>query len=158
MSMPHELAALFRRDLTRLAQEIEAFPDEETLWKTLPGVSNPAGNLALHLEGNLREYIGRQLGQLSYIRKRDLEFSLKGISKNELGTRLAELRQSIPSVIEGLSSEQLEMDYPEVVIGVVTTTQQFLISLYGHLSWHLGQVDYLRRALTGAGAIKLVGL
>jgi Protein of unknown function (DUF1572) len=158
MNVEHELAVLFRRDLTRMAQEIEAFPNEEALWKTLPGVTNSAGNLALHIEGNLREYIGRQLGKLDYTRKRDLEFSSKEVSKKDLAARLSELRESIPSVISQLSEEQMEMDYPEVVLGVPLSTRQFLISLYGHLNWHLGQVDYLRRGLTGDGAIKLAGL
>ena len=110
---------------------------------------NAAGNLALHIEGNLREYVGRQLGKLPYHRHRELEFSLKGMSRHEIGRRIAELRQSIPAVIQELSAEQMEMEYPEVVLEVATTTRQFLIHLYGHLNWHLGQVDYLRRLLNG---------
>ncbi len=61
-----ELSALFVRDLERLIQELQAFPDTASVWKTAPGVTNAAGTLALHLEGNLREYIGRQLGQIAY--------------------------------------------------------------------------------------------
>ena len=147
MSTANDLASLFRRDLTRLRQQIEAFPNDEALWQTRPGVINPAGNLALHIEGNLREYVGRQLGNLPYNRNRELEFSLRGVSRYEVGTRTEELSRSIPSVIQGLSSEQLEMEYPEVVLEVATTTQQFLIHLYGHLNWHLGQINYLRRIL-----------
>jgi len=145
MSTAGDLGFLFSRDLTRLGKQIEAFPNDETLWQTLPGVLNPAGNLALHIEGNLREFVGRQLGQLPYKRNRELEFSLKGMSRGELGARITELRQSIPAVIEALSAEQMEMEYPEVVLEVATTTRQFLIHLYGHLNWHLGQIDYLRR-------------
>jgi hypothetical protein len=147
MSTAKDLAFLFRRDLTRLSQQIEAFPNDEALWQTLPGVTNAAGNLALHIEGNLREYVGRQLGKLPYNRIRELEFSSRGVSKNELVTRLAELSTSIPNVIEELSSEQMEMEYPQVVLEVTTPTQEFLIHLYGHLNWHLGQIDYLRRIL-----------
>jgi hypothetical protein len=158
MSTTNDLAPLFRRDLTRLSQQIEAFPNDEALWQTLPGVMNAAGNLALHIEGNLREYVGRQLGKLPYNRNRELEFSLRGISRHELGTRIAELRRSIPSVIEELSSEQLRMEYPEVVLEVAISTREFLIHLYGHLNWHLGQIDCLRRVLIGDGAIKQAGL
>ena len=147
MSTASDLAFLFSRDLTRLGQQIEAFPDDEKLWQTLPGVLNPAGNLALHIEGNLREFVGRQLGKLPYKRNRELEFSLRGMPRDEIGRRLAELRQSIPAVIQELSTEQMEMEYPEVVFEVATTTRQFLIHLYGHLNWHLGQIDYLRRIL-----------
>ena len=81
MSLARNLALLFRRDLSRLIQQIDAFPDDETLWLRLPGITNSAGNLALHIEGNLREYIGRQIGKLPYDRMRDLEFSSKGCRK-----------------------------------------------------------------------------
>ncbi len=158
MSTAKDLATFFHRDLTRLGQQIEAFRNDEALWRTLPGVSNAAGNLALHIEGNLREYVGRQLGKLPYSRNRELEFSLRGLSKHELGTRIAELRRSIPSIIEELSSEQMEMEYPEVVLEIAISTQEFLIHLYGHMNWHLGQIDYLRRILSGGGAIKQAGL
>lgn len=62
MSLKTELSHLFRRDLARLQQEVNAFNDDQGLWLRLPGVENTAGNLVLHLEGNLREFIGRQLG------------------------------------------------------------------------------------------------
>jgi hypothetical protein len=149
MSATNELASLFDRDLTRLSQQIQAFPNDDALWQTLPGVVNAAGNLALHIEGNLREYVGRQLGNMPYSRNRELEFSLSGVS---------ELRQLVPSVIAALSSQQMEREYPEVVLGVAISTRQFLIHLSGHLNWHLGQIDYLRRILTGDGAIRLAGL
>jgi hypothetical protein len=158
MSTAIDLAALFDRDLSRLVQEIEAFPNDEALWQTLPGVTNSAGNLALHIEGNLREYIGRQLGKLAYSRKRSLEFSLKGIRREELSSRIAELKHLIPSIVEDLSSDQMKMEYPEVVLEVATSTEKFLMHLYGHLNWHLGQVDYLRRVITGDGAIQRAGL
>jgi hypothetical protein len=74
-----DLAHLFRRD-EKLKQQVEAFPNDELLWQTLPGVTNAAGNLALHIEGNLREYVERQ-----YRRNRELEFSAKGMS---IGTRI----------------------------------------------------------------------
>ena len=151
MSITSDLASLFSRDLAKLSQQIESFPTDEALWQTLPGVMNSAGNLALHIEGNLREFVGRQLGNLPYERKRELEFSSKGASRDELHTRLDELRRSIPSVIQALSSEQLEMEYPEVVLEVTTTTREFLFHLYGHLNWHLGQIDYMRRILLTGG-------
>jgi hypothetical protein len=149
MTMTGDLASLFRRDLERLKQQVDAFPNDELLWQTLPGVTNAAGNLALHIEGNLREYVGRQLGNLPYRRNRELEFSAKGMSRHELGTRIAELGRSIPDVIEQLSSEQMEIEYPQIVLQAATTTKQLLIHLYGHLNWHLGQIDYLRRLLSG---------
>ena len=153
-----ELAALYSRDLARLVQELEAFPDSSTLWQTAPGVTNAAGTLALHVEGNLREYIGRQLGHVEYARDRPLEFSQRGVEKVDLIARIEAVRALIPRVIAGLPEDALAAIYPEQVLGVPMSTRQFLIHLAGHLNYHLGQIDYLRRFSTGNGAIHLVNL
>lgn len=152
------LARLFHRDLSRLIQQMDAFPDDETLWRRLPGITNSAGNLVLHIEGNLREYIGRQIGGLPHRRVRELEFSLNGLTREALKASMEEVKDVIPAIVGGLSPEQLEREYPEVVLEIPLSTQDFLIHLYGHLNWHLGQVDYLRRALTGNGALERTGL
>jgi DinB superfamily len=152
------LAALFERDLSRLRQQLDAFPDDATLWATAPGVTNSAGTLALHLEGNLREYVGRQLGARPYRRDRPAEFSTRGVPQAELVARAARLHADIPPVIAALATEALARDYPEEVLGVPMSTGQFLVHLSGHLNYHLGQIDYLRRFTTGAGAIALGGL
>jgi hypothetical protein len=153
-----ELAALFARDIARFIQELHAFPDTESIWTTTAGVSNAAGTLALHLEGNLREYIGRQLGRIEYTRDRPLEFSARGVAREELIARLEAVKAAIPPVIALLSREQLEATYPEDVLKQPISTRQFLIHLLGHLNYHLGQVDYLRRFATGNGAIPLTQL
>jgi hypothetical protein len=153
-----ELAALYARDLTRLLQELRAFPNEDALWTTMPGVSNAAGTLALHLEGNLRDFIGRQLGHIDYTRNRPLEFSRRGVPQAELIARIEGVRDLVPRVIAGLSGEQLGALYPDQVFGAPIATQQFLIHLNGHLNYHLGQIDYLRRITTGADAIPLADL
>jgi hypothetical protein len=158
MGLQNELAALYRRDLLRLGQQIGAFPAHESLWQTLPGIANSAGNLALHLEGNLREYIGRQLGMIPYERHRPAEFATSNLPGAELAIRLAQLADQIPAVIAILTQDQLEAIYPENVLGQPLTTQQFLIHLSCHLNYHLGQIDYLRRALTGQPALALAGL
>lgn len=139
------LSGLFRRDLLRLRAQIDAFSSDDALWQTLPGFTNSAGNLALHLEGNLREYIGRQLGRVPYARKRPLEFSAKGIPKVEIVARMDALSRLISEVVASLSDEQMESEYPEVVLEAPMRTQEFLLHLYAHLSWHSGQIDALRR-------------
>lgn len=156
--LAHELSALYARDLTRLIQQLNAFPDTATLWQTRAGITNSAGNLALHLEGNLREFIGRLLGHLDYQRDRPREFSDSGIEQAELIARLTAVRDEIPPVIAGLTEEQLDADFPQVYVGRTLSNRQMLIHLDGHLSYHLGQIDYLRRVLTGDGAITLADL
>ena len=158
MSVAIELSDLFRRDLTRLIQELRAFPDERDLWRCLPGTANSAGNLTLHLEGNLREYIGRQLGKLPYRRQRALEFSTRGLAAADLIQRIEAVRDEIPAVVRRLAALELATIYPEEVYRAPITTRQLLISLHAHLNYHLGQIDYLRRGLTGGAPIDFAGL
>jgi hypothetical protein len=153
-----DLAALFERDLTRLVQELRAFPDTPSLWATLPGIANAAGTLALHLEGNLREFIGRQLGGVSYARDRAAEFSVRGVPQAEVVARLKAVHALIPGVVSALPHDVLDANYPEPMFGGPITTRQFVVHLNGHLNYHLGQIDYLRRAVTGAGALDLAPL
>src|SRR5262245_4800345 len=142
-----ELAALFARDLTRLIQELRAFPDTPSIWKTAPGVTNAAGTLALHLEGGLRHFIGYRIGKLEYTRDRPLEFSARGVERDAIIARLEAVRVSIPKVIATLSEEQLYAIDPGNGTGQPLTTRQWLIHLYAHLSYHTGQIDYLRRVV-----------
>ncbi|MEY4092804.1 MAG: hypothetical protein RLZZ53_3 [Acidobacteriota bacterium] len=151
----HELAQLYARDLQRLIQEIQAFPDTAALWQTAPGVSNAAGTLALHLEGNLREFIGRQMGQIAFKRDRPLEFSARGVERSELIARLEAVRDSIPPVIARLTDAELAGTHSEPYMDKPITRHQFLVHLNGHLNYHLGQIDYLRRFATGNPAIDL---
>jgi hypothetical protein len=153
-----ELAALFTRDLTRLGQEVGAFPDEVSIWATLPGFTNSAGTLTLPLEGNLREYIGRHLGGLPYARDRPAEFATRGVPQAELVARVARLRHDIPAAVAGLPADALDAVYPADALGVPLTTRQFLVHLQGHLNYHLGQIDCLRRVITGGDALRLAGL
>ena len=78
------LRLLFSRDLLRLKTEIELYKEESKIWVTDENILNSAGNLCLHLIGNLNTYIGAEFGKKNYIRNRELEFSLKNISKKEL--------------------------------------------------------------------------
>ena len=72
------------RELRALEREIAAYPDDATVWQTPSGISNSAGNLALHMAGNLRHFIGHALAGTNYVRDRNAEFSAKGMTRDEL--------------------------------------------------------------------------
>lgn len=150
MAIGTEYSALFARDLGRLERQLEAI-DDPHLWRVLPGVTNAAGNLMLHLSGNLREFIGRQLGNVPYVRDRAREFSATDVPRAELGADLAGLTALIPGVLENLAAHRWDETFPENVLGTPLTTRQFVAHLYGHLNYHLGQIDYARRVATGSG-------
>jgi uncharacterized damage-inducible protein DinB len=146
------LSALFARDLARLARQLDAIGDED-LWRVVPGVTNSAGNLLLHLDGNLREYVGRQIGGVPYERDRPREFAAKDVPRSELTAALEELAAFIPSVLGRVDEPRWAELFPENVLGEPLTNWQFVTHLYGHLNYHLGQIDYIRRLLSGEGAL-----
>ncbi|GAB3876978.1 hypothetical protein GCM10028824_35900 [Hymenobacter segetis] len=141
------LKTLFDRDLAKLQQEIEAYQTEEFLWRTAPGISNPAGNLCLHLLGNLNTYIGAALGHSGYIRHRDLEFSARDIPRAELLAGIAATRRVVEAALTPLQDDQLATEYPLVVFEAPTSLGYMLMHLTTHLAYHLGQINYHRRLL-----------
>lgn len=141
------LSALFTRDLNKLKTEIAAYKNEAVIWKVQEGITNSAGNLCLHLVGNLNGFIGSELGNSGYVRQRDLEFSLKNIPREELIEKIEAAITVVTQVVEQLTDEQLISEYSLLVFKEKTTTQYFLVHLAMHLTYHLGQINYHRRLL-----------
>lgn len=141
------LKSLYHRDLNKLKTEIEGYQNEENLWKIDGNISNSAGNLSLHLIGNLNHFIGAHLGNTGYVRHRDLEFSLKDVPKAELIKKIEATTTMVDSVLNQLTENDLEKEYPLVVFEDKMTTAYFLIHLISHLDYHLGQINYHRRLL-----------
>lgn len=141
------LAALFDRDLLRLRREIEQYEREENLWRRAEGIANPAGNLCLHLLGNLNTYIGRELGGTGYVRDRPLEFAQRDVPRAELLRRIDETRAVVAVALAALPPGALPQPYPVLVLEHPTSTEYLLTHLTTHLSYHLGQINYHRRLL-----------
>jgi len=144
-----DLLVLFRRDLACFAREVEAFPDDATLWRTLPGIGNSAGNLALHVTGNLRHFIGAVLGHTGYLRQRDQEFAQREGTRADVVALLQAAAHDVARGLAALSDADLAQPYPQAVMGHQPPTGRFLMHVATHLAFHLGQAGYLRRALTG---------
>lgn len=145
--MIDDFIKIFDRDLNGLKNEIAAFQQEENLWSVSDGVTNSAGNLCLHLIGNLNAFIGKNMGDYQYIRNRDAEFHLKNIPKQTLLEKIDETRNIVLRTLSQMDTEKLEEIHPEEVMGFEMTNRYFLIHLVAHLSYHLGQINYLRRIL-----------
>ena len=143
------VAAILDRDLRALAREIEAYPDEHQLWQPVPGVANTAGTLALHLAGNLRHYLGAILGGTGYVRDRAAEFARRDVSRAELLEGIEAARSEIARTFARLDDESLPDRYPEVILDHHVETQDYLIHLLTHFTYHLGQLDTHRRIVTG---------
>ncbi|MEK7723476.1 MAG: DinB family protein [Acidobacteriota bacterium] len=141
------LKTLYTRDLNKLKAEIKAYKSEEAIWKKRAEIPNSAGNLTLHLIGNLNAYIGAEIGKTAYIRQRDLEFSTEFVSKDDLIIRIDETIEAVSLGFSKLTAEDLFNDYPLIVFQDKMTTGYFLIHLSTHLAYHLGQINYHRRLL-----------
>jgi uncharacterized damage-inducible protein DinB len=139
------LSRLFSRDIELVKQEILAYTAENLLWKTAGNISNPPGNLALHLAGNLQHFIGAQLGNSGYIRQRDLEFSEKNIPREIIIEKLDKAKSIVVATLATLTEEDLRKEYPLMVSGKTESTEYFLVHLVAHLNYHLGQINYHRR-------------
>jgi uncharacterized damage-inducible protein DinB len=131
-----------------LVNDLEAYPNEEAIWLVAPDIKNPAGNLALHLVGNLNQFIGVDLGGTDYKRDRDAEFNSKNVPRAEIITSIHSTSIMIEKILSTLDAAKLEQVFHKEVLGYPMSTSYFLMHLYGHLNWHLGQVNYLRRLLT----------
>jgi uncharacterized damage-inducible protein DinB len=148
--MTQDLNKLYQRDLAKLIGELEAYPNETSIWLVTPDIKNPAGNLALHIVGNLNMFIGVDLGGTDFKRDRDAEFNLKDVPRAELIAMVKATMGMIETVLSGLDSHKLEQLFPKETLGYSMTTNYFLLHLYGHLNWHLGQINYHRRLMANS--------
>lgn len=137
----------YTRGLEALESEFALFKNEENMWKTKEGITNSCGNLILHLIGNLNHFIGAEMGDTGYIRKREEEFSSKNISRSDLLKELKTLQKLIPEILVKKSEAWLESDFKTEFQGAVQTNEFMLTQMLVHLNYHAGQINYLRRII-----------
>jgi uncharacterized damage-inducible protein DinB len=156
------IRVLLIREIEALIREVEHMPDDESLWKTLPGVTNSCGSLGLHVAGNLRHFVGHVLGGTSYVRDRDREFNQRSGTRDEVVAELKLAIEAVHRALVELPRDRLDQPYPQELGGVRPRTGVFLFHLVSHTGYHLGQAGYLRRILTGdersTGAIPVSAL
>jgi hypothetical protein len=143
------MVRLYERDLTTLEKEIASYPNDSSLWIKQASINNPAGNLALHLCGNLQHYIGKGLANTTYVRNRPLEFSTTGLSRQQLLEEISKTKSVVVNTLHNFDASALLKTYPEKVFDYDMTVMYFLNHLLAHLNYHLGQINYHRRLLTG---------
>ena len=126
--MIQELKTLLLKDLATLRREVELYPDDASLWRTLPGIANPGGN-ALGLV---------KLGSGTLL-------------LTATNTRvLQEIDAAAKAVEEALTAMDpaiLDQESPSTMGGKKVTGGLFLLHLCDHLGYHLGQLNYHRRMI-----------
>ena len=141
------LQRLFSRDLQKLKEEISLYQNEENIWLIDHHISNSAGNLCLHLVGNLNTYIGAPFANTGYIRDRPYEFSAKGVPRTALLSMVENTIRVVDEALDNITSDQLQQKFPILIFNEQDSTEYILIHLSTHLGYHLGQINYHRRLL-----------
>ena len=141
------LTSLFERELEKLKKEVLAYDEESSLWVISGEIKNSGGNLCLHICGNLQHYIGCAIGNSGYVRQRDREFSDKNVPVTELITLIDTTKKVVNDTIATLSPEDMKKDYPQEFYRGDMDVEHLLIHVYGHLTYHMGQINYHRRLL-----------
>jgi len=142
------LRVMILRELRALDREIAAYPDDDSIWLTPPGISNSTGTLVLHLTGNLRHFIGTVFGKTGYVRNREAEFSTKNLSREKLRSEVQATIAELDLILDRLGEDQLVG--PFMFGERQVRTADSLVHLAVHLGYHLGQIDYHRRLLTSS--------
>ncbi|MDW3196023.1 MAG: DUF1572 family protein [Cytophagales bacterium] len=147
MSSIQALTTLYERDIDRLKNEIASYQQETNLWRKEGTIANSAGNLCLHLIGNLKHFIGLHIGQVPYERDRDGEFSNTDIPRDDMIAEIEGTKAIVSKALNTLSDHDLNKDYPIEFGGNTPTIAYILIAMQSHLGYHLGQINYHRRLL-----------
>lgn len=141
------LSDLYVRDLYKLKEEISLYNDEENIWKTPHGINNSAGNLCLHLIGNLNHFVGLGIINNGYVRKRDEEFNSKNIDRKILTAEIDKVIEVIIDAFLKLDIKQFEETFPLPKSSGKVSTEHMILHLLTHLNYHIGQINYHRRLI-----------
>ena len=135
---------------TQLRLAVEAL-SEDALWWRANEQSNSAGNLLLHLNGNVRQWILGGVGRQANERHRAEEFAAR--TGPPAATLLADLDRTFDEVDRVLASladaDLLEL---RTIQGREVTVLGAIFHVTEHFSGHLGQIILLAK-LRAPGAI-----
>ncbi len=145
--MLHSLSSIIQREVSKIQEELGLYSDETLIWKTHEEISNSAGNIALHVAGNLQHFIGATLGKTGYVRNRELEFEAKNVPLGHIISDLENAKLAVDTTLLNLDEFEVQKLFPIDVFGGDKSTEWFLVHLLSHTSYHLGQINYHRRLL-----------
>lgn len=143
------IAATMARELRSVVDELKLYPDDRSVWAEPEGISNSAGTLALHLAGNIRNYVGAELGGEDYVRDREREFAARDLPRSLLIEEIQAAEATVKRALPQLPDARLDHYFSESIRHHQLQISDFLVHLAVHLSYHLGQINYHRRMVTG---------
>lgn len=135
--------------LPRIEKALATLSEEDFWWRP-NAASNSAGNLVLHLAGNVRQWIVHGLGGAVDLREREKEFGARGgVAKAEALARLQASVDDACTVIEQMDADGLAATYTPQAHEV--TGFEAIYHVVEHFSMHTGQILWIAKARTGEG-------
>ena len=130
----------------RVVTCLQDLTDEQIWWRPNEN-SNSIGNLLLHLNGNLRQWIICSIGQQPDRRDRDAEFSERGgLNKDALQRNLDRTLTEIDSLLQGIQPDDLLRTYTIQKYENVTGLEA-IFHVTEHFAMHYGQILYITKLL-----------
>ena len=131
----------------RLRSCVESLNDEQVWWRPNPA-SNSVGNILLHLNGNVGQWLVASFNRLEDARNRPAEFNeRRRIPGKQLLERLEETMQEAAQVLSRLTPEELGAIYE--IQGYTVRGLDAVYQVVEHFGLHYGQIVYLTKQLRG---------
>lgn len=139
------IVRLFDESLPRILKCLDQLDIDQIWWRPNES-SNSIGNLVLHLNGNVNQWIYAGLGGFPDTRQRQIEFDARnGIDKEVLSELLTETMSRIRPIVEGVSMDELLRT--RAVQTFEETGLSILIHVTEHFSYHTGQIAYITKLI-----------
>lgn len=136
---------LLKQSWPRLRTCVELLTDEQIWWRPNPS-SNSIGNLMLHLNGNVTQWIIQSFTGASDHRDRPAEFSrTEGVSRDDLIAILSATMQRVSGVLDQITETHLRTPYE--IQGYQTTGLEAIYHVVEHFGLHYGQIAYITKML-----------
>jgi len=138
---------MFEECWRRMRSTVEGLSEEQLWWRPNEA-SNSIGNLLLHLNGNVRQWIVTSFNQREDRRNRPAEFAEKsGGPASELLAKLGATLDEADAIFARLTEEELAA--PMDIQGYHVTGLEAVYHVVGHFAMHYGQIIYIAKALQG---------
>jgi len=137
---------LFGEDWPRMQACVGPLSAEQVLWRPNEA-SNSIGNLLLHLNGNVRQWLVTSFNRMEDKRNRPAEFAAReGATAAELLQRLGSTLDEAAAVLDRLTGEELLASYE--IQGYHVHGLYVVYHVVEHFSMHYGQIVYITKLLS----------
>lgn len=131
----------------RLRDCVESLTDEQVWWRPNEA-SNSIGNLMLHLNGNVRQWLVTSFNGTEDNRTRSAEFNERArIARSTLIERLGATVQDAAAVLSRLTEADLLAKFQ--IQGYDGTGLDAVYHVIEHFGMHYGQIVYITKLLRG---------